>query len=72
MEELLIADMLNNFSGSIIFPLTGIMFVFIFWQSRKKSERVPEFSLKYGRLLGIIVIIIFLIGLINELVRMFS
>jgi hypothetical protein len=61
-----------NLSGSILFPLTGIMFIFIYWQSVKKGDRTPEYSLPLKKILGLIIIIIFLIGMINQLVSIFS
>jgi len=60
-----------SLSGSILFPLTGIMFIWIYWKAKKKGDRKPEYSLKYTKLLSAAIIIMFLLGLINEIIRIF-
>jgi hypothetical protein len=60
-----------DLSGSILFPLTGMMFVLIYWQAIKKGDRKPEYSLPYKKLIGISIIILFLLGMINQLIRIF-
>ncbi|TKJ17301.1 hypothetical protein CEE44_02075 [Candidatus Woesearchaeota archaeon B3_Woes] len=57
-----------NIIGSFIYPLSGIMFVLIFWKTRKKGDRKPEYSLKFSKILGTIIILLFLAGFINELI----
>ena len=56
-------------TGTIIYPLTSIMFVLIFFGAKQKGDRKPEYSLKFGKVLGTIIILLFLIGLINGVIR---
>ncbi|MCK4521773.1 MAG: amino acid permease [Nanoarchaeota archaeon] len=57
--------------GAFIYPLTSILFVLIFWKAKTKGNRKPEYSLRFSKALGIIIIILFLTGFVNELVRIF-
>ena len=59
-----------NIIGSFIYPLSGIMFVLIFWKAKKKGDRKPEYSLKFSKTLGIIIILLFLAGFINGFIRL--
>jgi amino acid permease len=61
-----------DLSGSILFPLTGIMFILIYWAASKKGERKPEYRLPFKKALGIGIITIFVFGMINQLIRIFS
>ena len=58
-----------DINGAFIYPITSILFVLMFWKSREKGERKPEYVLKYGKLMGWIIILLFLAGFINELIR---
>ena len=57
--------------GSVFYPFTGIIFVLTFWQAKVKGDRKPEYSLKFGKLLGILLIILFLLGFANKMMRTF-
>lgn len=59
-----------NIIGSFIYPLSGIMFVLIFWKAKKKGDRKPEYSLKFSKTLGTIIILLFLAGFINGFIRL--
>jgi amino acid permease len=60
-----------DLNGAIIYPLTSILFVIMFWRARKMGNRKPEYTLKFAKTLGVIVILIFLLGFINEMVKLF-
>ncbi len=45
--------------------LEGILIVLMLWNAKKRSERNPEYSLGFVKLIGIILIIIFVLGIIN-------
>jgi amino acid permease len=61
-----------DISGSILFPLTGILFIWIYWKSHVKCDRKPEYVVPFNKTLGIIIILIFLIGLINKIINLLS
>ena len=58
-----------DITGTFIYPLTGIMFVLTFWKAKQKGDRKPEYSLKFSKILGSIIIVLFLVGLINGIIR---
>jgi len=59
-----------DIAGAFIYPLTSIMFVFVFLKARTKGDRKPEYSLKFAKTLGTIIILLFITGFVNELIRM--
>jgi tyrosine-specific transport protein len=59
-----------DITGSLLYPLTSILLVIMFWKAKKVGERKPEYSLKYAKILGISIIILFLAGFVNELIKM--
>ncbi|MBW2992223.1 amino acid permease [Candidatus Woesearchaeota archaeon] len=56
----------GSFSGGI----TGILVVLMLWNARKKSEREPEFKVSFIYFLGIIIIIMFLLGIAYQIMQM--
>ena len=60
-----------DLNGAIIYPLTSILFVIMFWRARKLGNRKPEYTLKFAKTLGITVILIFIAGFINEIIKLF-
>src|SRR3989344_332548 len=47
--------------------LEGILIVLMLWKAKKKCDRKPEYSLPLSKLIGIILIIIFVLGIINQI-----
>ena len=60
-----------NYSGALFYPLTSVLIVYMFWHAKKKGKRKPEYSLPFGRILGAIIILLFLAGFVNEIWRFF-
>ena len=61
-----------DMTGAIVYPLTGLMLVAIYWKARKIGERKPEYSLWNNKALGVIILALFLIGMIYEILRIFG
>jgi tyrosine-specific transport protein len=53
----------GSFSGGIM----GILIVLMLWNARKKGEREPEFKNRFVYPLGALMIIMFIVGIITEL-----
>lgn len=66
-------DFINTMgiAGSISFGLTGIMIVAMFWKAKKKGNREPEFTLPKLRLVGILLIGVFILGMIYTIMELF-
>jgi len=47
--------------------LEGILVVLMLWKAKEKGERKPEYSLNYTKLIGVILIIVFILGIINQI-----
>jgi len=58
-----------DINGAFIYPLTSVLFVVMFWKAKKHSERKPEYSIGFGKALGWLIILLFLAGFVNELIR---
>jgi tyrosine-specific transport protein len=56
-------------TGAFLYPLTSILLVIMFWKAKNRGEREPEYSIKYGKILGILIILLFLTGFVNEIFR---
>jgi tyrosine-specific transport protein len=57
-------------TGAIAGGLEGILITLMYWKARKKGKRQPEYSLgkkHFLKVFGIALIIIFILGIINEL-----
>jgi len=53
-------------TGALSGGISGILIVLMFWKARKKGGRIPEYKLGKRLLIGLILILIFLIGIINQ------
>ncbi len=62
-------DFINviGLTGVFAGGLEGILIVLMLWKSKKKCDRKPEYSLPFAKLIGIILIIIFVLGIINQI-----
>ena len=51
--------------------LEGILIVLMLWSAKQKSERVPEYSLKFSKVIGVFLILVFVLGVLNYLIGLF-
>jgi amino acid permease len=58
-----VISFVGSFSGGIM----GILIVLMLWNAKKKSERDPEFSLRFVYPVGILAMLMFIVGIIAEL-----
>ncbi len=58
-----ILDITGTFGGS----LEGILIVFIWWKAKKLGNRKPEYSIKGKWVIGLILILMFILGIIFEI-----
>ncbi|MBD3310393.1 hypothetical protein GF351_04190 [Candidatus Woesearchaeota archaeon] len=56
-----------DITGVVSGGLTGILAVLMLWKSKKVCERKPEFSIKRHRMVGLILIMVFVFGMIYKL-----
>ncbi len=61
-----------GFTGAIAFGIGGILNILMFWKAKKLGNRRPEYSIKKNALVGIVLIIIFILGIIYEILRTLS
>lgn len=54
-------------TGAVAGGLQGIIIIFTFWKAKLLGERMPEFSLKPHKVLGVVLIVLFGIGVALEL-----
>lgn len=57
--------------GALTGGLSGIVTVLTYWKAKQKGERVPEYSLPKLTLLGILLILIFVLGIVYEIYHLF-
>ena len=50
--------------GGVAFGLSGIIMVLMFWRAKKLGDRQPEFSLAKLKVVGSVLILMFLVGLV--------
>lgn len=54
-------------AGALGPGLAAILIVLMFWRAKKKSERIPEYTIKKNVLLGLLLMLIFLLGAAYEI-----
>ena len=54
-------------TGALAGGVEGIVFALMFWRAKKMGKRKPEYSLGNQRFVGILIIIVFLLGIIYQL-----
>ncbi len=54
-------------AGALFGGLQSILIVLIFWKARKKGTRQPEYKLGKKHFIGLLLILIFIIGILNQL-----
>ncbi|MBI5076797.1 hypothetical protein HZB94_00230 [Candidatus Falkowbacteria bacterium] len=50
-------------AGSIAFGITGINIVWTYWRAKRRGDRAPEFSLPKLKIVGIVLIMLFIAGI---------
>lgn len=56
-----------SIAGSLTFGLSGILIVLTYWRAKKKSDQQPAFSLPRLKIVGWLLILMFIIGIIYTL-----
>lgn len=54
-------------TGAFAGGIDGILITLILWKAKKKSERKPEYSLKFTKIIGIILLILFSLGILHQI-----
>jgi len=54
-------------SGAFAGGIDGIIITLVLWKAKKNSERQPEYSLRFTKLIGAILLIIFTLGIIYQI-----
>jgi amino acid permease len=57
-------------AGSFTGGIDGILIVLMLWRAREKSDRKPEFKVGFVYPLGALIIIMFLLGIIHEILSL--
>ncbi|MBU1704307.1 MAG: amino acid permease, partial [Nanoarchaeota archaeon] len=60
-----------DITGVISGGLAGILVVMMHWQAKKKGQIKPEYSIKGSYILSVILILLFVYGMISELLTFF-
>ena len=59
-----------SIAGAVAGGLDGILIALILWKAKKHGDRKPEFSIRYDKIIGAVLIIVFVIGLIYTLIHL--
>ncbi len=54
-------------AGALGPGLAAILIVLMFWKAKKKSERIPEYTIKKNFVLGLLLMLVFLLGAAYEI-----
>ena len=60
-----------SITGALLGSLDGILIVLMSWKASKKGDRNPEYQIKNKLFIGLIVMLIFIIGLILTIKELF-
>jgi len=58
-------------TGAIGIGVKGILIVLIYWKSRKHGNRIPEYKLGKKLLIGLLIILVFILGIIYQITDIF-
>lgn len=58
-------------TGAFAGGIDGILVVLALWVAKKKGDRKPEYSISYHKIIGAILLIIFILGIIDQAIRLF-
>ena len=50
-------------TGSLVGGIEGILLILIYWKAKKHGNRIPEFKLGKLHLIGLLLILLFIIGI---------
>ncbi|MBS3116217.1 amino acid permease [Candidatus Woesearchaeota archaeon] len=53
-------------TGAFIGGLEGSLIILMFWKAKKNGDRIPEYSLKFPYFLGLILLLLFVLGIIYQ------
>ena len=59
-------------TGAIAGGIIGILIVMMIWRAKKYGNRKPEYSIKENRILDIIFVLMFLGGIVYEIVKVWK
>jgi hypothetical protein len=57
-------------AGSFAGGLDGILVVLMLWQAKKLKERKPEYSMKYSKVIGTVLIVVFVLGILYQILNL--
>ena len=57
-------------AGVITGGIAGVIIVLMFWKAKKLGDRKPEFSIHESKFTGIILILLFLFGMVYEVLKL--
>ena len=58
-------------TGAIAGGIDGILIVLAYWKAKKLGDRKPEYSLKVSKLVGVVLILMFAVGILYQLWQKF-
>jgi uncharacterized membrane protein YfcA len=58
-----------DLTGALVGSLTGILIVLMIWKAKKLGDRKPEYSIHKNKLIGFILILMFLAGIVYGLLK---
>jgi hypothetical protein len=53
-------------AGSFTGGIDGILIVLMLWKAREMGERKPEFKVSFSKPIGMLIILMFLLGIVYE------
>lgn len=59
-------------TGAVGIGITGVLIILMAWRAKKLGNRKPEYSMTQSKILGIILMAVFILGMIYELLRIFG
>jgi amino acid permease len=60
-----------DITGVLAGGLAGILVVLMHWNARKKGDRKPEYQIKASKIIGSLLMIMFIYGIISEIINFF-
>ena len=63
----IVLDITGSFGGS----LTGILIILIWWKAKKSGDRKPEYTLSHLKIISLLLILMFIIGVIFKFYEIF-
>ena len=57
-------------AGSFAGGLDGILVVLMLWKAKKLKERKPEYTVKYSKVIGTVLIVVFVLGILYQVLNL--